>query len=75
MDATTETKTEDGPSVEVLNAIRSMQSDFSKKFEDVLAGISGLKGDLQSQANRITEAEDKIGRAEDILDAMHSTIK
>ena len=28
---------------EVLSAIRSMKKDFTEKFEDVLAGISGLK--------------------------------
>ena len=61
--AKTEAMAEDGPNGEVLNTICSMQSDFPKKFEDVLLGISGLKGDLQIQANRITEAEERIGRA------------
>ncbi|KAJ8381085.1 hypothetical protein SKAU_G00018630 [Synaphobranchus kaupii] len=74
-DATLEATAEDGPSAEVLRAIRSMQNDFSKKFEDVLAGICEIKGDLQSQANRITEAEERIGRAEDNLDSMHNAIK
>lgn len=74
-DAKTEATTEDGSSVEVLSTISSMQSDFSKKFEDVLAGLSGLKGDLQNQANKITEAEERIGRAEDNLNSMHSVIK
>lgn len=59
----------------VLSTIHLMQKDFSKKFEDVLAGINGIKSELQSQANRITEAEDRIGRAEDNVDAMNSTIK
>lgn len=70
MDAAT-----DEPDTEVLNAIRSMRKDFTEKFEDVLAGIGGLKNELQAQANRITETEDRIGRAEDDLHAMHNTVK
>lgn len=60
---------------EVLSAIHSLRKDFSEKFEDVLAGIGGLKNELQAQANRITETEDRIGRAEDDLHAMHNTVK
>lgn len=59
----------------VLSAIRSLRKDFTEKFEDVLAGIGGLKNELQAQTNRITETEDRIGRAEDDLHAMHNTVK
>lgn len=58
--------------VEVLGAIHAMQSDFSKKLDDVLEGISGLKSELQHQANRITEAEERIGKTEDDLNSMHT---
>ncbi|KAK1876910.1 LINE-1 retrotransposable element ORF1 protein [Dissostichus eleginoides] len=61
--------------VEVLGAIHSLQSDFSKKLDDVLEGISGLKGELQHQTSRITEAEERIGKTEDDLNSMHSAIK
>lgn len=66
---------EGAQTTEILGAIRSLQNDFSKKFDDVLLAISGFKGDLQIQANRINEAEDRIGRAEDSITSMHSAIK
>lgn len=47
-----EAETADGLGTEVLSALRSMKKDFSDKFEDVLAGISGLKSELQSLANK-----------------------
>lgn len=50
-----------------------MQSDFWKRFDNVLSGISVLKSYLQRPTNRITEAEDRIGWAEDTLDTMHNT--
>lgn len=68
LDARTE-----GPSTEVLTTTRSMQRDFSKRFEDVLVGIR-LDGELQNQATRITETRERIERAEDNLDEMLSTI-
>ena len=52
-----------------------MKKDFTEKFEDVLVGRSGLRSELQSRTNRITETEDRIGRAEDNLHVMNSTIK
>lgn len=70
-----EAGTADGLGTEVLSTLHSMKMDFPDKFENVLAGISGLKSELQSQANRITETDDRIGRAEDNLHALHSTIK
>lgn len=45
------------------------------KTEAMLAEISGFKGDLQIQANKITEAEERIGSAEHNLHSMHSVIK
>lgn len=50
-----------------------MQSDFWKRFDNVLSGISVLKSDLQCPADRITEAEDRSGRAKDTLYTMHNT--
>lgn len=45
-----EAKLEEESSTEVHSDIHSMQKDFTKKSEDVLAGINGLKSELQSQA-------------------------
>ena len=67
MEAASDAAAEEGSSTDVISAIHAMQIDFSKKFEDVLSGISGIKNELQRQANRITEAEDRIGQAEDSL--------
>lgn len=74
-EATLEDVPEHVPNADILSALRSMQSDFSKKFDDVMSGICGIKADLQSQSIRITEAEERIGRAEDNLESMHSVMK
>lgn len=67
--------TADGLGTEVLSAIHLMKNNFSDKFKDMLAGISGLKNELQSQADMITETEDRIGRAEDDLTLCTTLLK
>ena len=43
MEAASDAAAEEGSSTDVISAIRAMQSDVSKKFEDVLSGIKWNK--------------------------------
>lgn len=73
-DATSWEKVDHDPN-DIMEALRKMHAEFSKKFQDVMTGISGIQTEIQNQNARITEAEERIGKTEDDVNAINTTIK
>lgn len=59
--------------VKVLEAIAALQGTFTTKFIEVKIDISLLKQDLSKVKDWVTEAETRIGAAEDILHLLSHT--
>lgn len=73
-DATSGEKVDHDPN-DIMEALRKMHAEFSKKFQDVMTGISGIQTEIQNQNARITEAEERIGKTEDDVNAINTAIK
>lgn len=59
----------------IFQAIISLKSEFSAKFESVLTILTDVKNQIGDCSARLTEAEERISQTEDTVDKLQSTAK
>lgn len=59
----------------ILQAIISLKSEFSAKFESVLTILTDVKNQIGDCSARLTEAEGRISQTEDNVNKLQSTAK
>lgn len=56
----------------VLEAIHSLKSEFTVRFDGLLQAINGVQCDLKALATRVTETEDRISTQEDSVSELQT---
>lgn len=56
----------------ILEAIYSLKSEFSVRFDGLLQAINGVQCDLKALTTRVTEAEDRISSQEDSVSELQT---
>lgn len=59
----------------ILQAIISLKSEFSAKFESVLTILTDVKNQIGDCSARLTEAEERISQTEDNVNKLQTTAK
>ncbi|KAL0198383.1 hypothetical protein M9458_006923, partial [Cirrhinus mrigala] len=58
----------------ILSAINGLKSEFLSQYKDVLAAVKEVREDFSSFAGRLTEAESRIGQAEDDISDLQGRV-
>lgn len=56
----------------ILEAIHSLKSEFTVRFDGLLQAINGVQCDLKALTTRVTEAEDRISTQEDNVSGLQT---
>ena len=58
----------------VLDAIKDLKTEFSSRFDGVLAAIAGIRKEVDDCVARVTDTETRISDAEDTVNSLKSKV-
>lgn len=67
---------EEGPShAPILEAIRDLKTDFSNRFDGIMAAIEGVRNEVGECKERIVNVETRISDTEDTVDSLQRKVQ